>query len=175
MRITAKTDYGLTIDIKEAKRWQSGFHRAFPGIKPFWRNAIDRARTTGYAQTLAGRTFMTPESFFKTDKDRWSAESSAINFPIQGGGADMKELAISVLHRKFPELLFAFDLHDGLFFYAPIGTPMTLLREAQHTLDNLDYQAAWGYTPSIPLTWDGEFGDNWGNMSKLDRATQEYL
>lgn len=174
MRITAKVPYGMTIDVGEARKWQQGFHRSFPGIKRYWGNAIQRAKTLGYAETLAGRTFLTPESFFKKE-DQWSTESSSINFPIQGAGADMKELAIATVHRKHPELLFAFDLHDGLFFYVRKGTPVQLLRDVQHTLDNLDYVAAWGYQPSIPLTWDGEFGPDWGHMTALDKATQEYL
>jgi DNA polymerase I-like protein with 3'-5' exonuclease and polymerase domains len=174
MRITAKVPYGMTIDVAEARRWQSGFHRSFPGIKRYWGSAIHRAKTLGYAETLGGRTFLTPESFFKKE-DQWSTESSSINFPIQGAGADMKELAIATVHAKHPGFLFAFDLHDGLFYYVQRGTPMQELRDVQHTLDNLDYMAAWGYQPSIPLTWDGEFGPDWGHMSGLNKATQEYL
>jgi DNA polymerase-1 len=175
MRITAKVDYGLDITVEEAKRWQQGFKRSFPGIPRYWTRAIQNAQRLGYAETLAGRTFLTPESFFNNKKDSWSTQSSAINFPIQGSGADMKELAIATLHRKFPELLFAFDLHDGLFYYVKQGTPIELLHDVQHALDNLDYESAWGITPSIPMTWDGEFGPDWGHMTKLPKATQEFL
>ena len=175
MRITAKVQYGMDITTEEAKRWQSGFKRSFPGVPRYWTRAIQTAQRLGYAETIAGRTFLTPESFFNNKKDSWSTQSSSINFPIQGSGADMKELAIATLHRKYPELLFAFDLHDGLFFYVKQGTPVQLLHDVQHTLDNLDYESAWGMTPSIPMTWDGEFGPDWGHMTKLPKATQEYL
>jgi len=175
MRITAKVQYGMDITTEEAKRWQSGFKRSFPGVPRYWTRAIQTAQRLGYAETIAGRTFLTPESFFNNKKDSWSTQSISINFPIQGSGADMKELAIATLHRKYPELLFAFDLHDGLFFYVKQGTPVQLLRDVQHTLDNLDYESAWGMTPSIPMTWDGEFGPDWGHMTKLPKATQEFL
>lgn len=175
MRITAKVQYGLDITTDESRRWQQGFKRSFPGVPRYWTNAIQQAKRLGYAETLAGRTFLTPEAFFNSKKDSWSTQSQAINHPIQGSGADMKELAIAMLHRKFPELLFAFDLHDGLFFYVKQGTPTELLFEAQRALDNLDYDSAWGVQPSIPMTWDGEFGPNWGNMTHLHKATQEFL
>jgi DNA polymerase I-like protein with 3'-5' exonuclease and polymerase domains len=174
MRITAKVQYGLDITLEESARWQRGFKRSFPRVPLYWDAAAKGAKRLGYAETLAGRTFLTPESFFQ-GKDKWPTESSSINFPIQGSGADMKELAIATMHEKFPEALFAIDMHDGLFFYVPIGTPMEMLYEMQRELDNLDYTREWGYTPSIPLTWDGEFGDDWGNMTKLDKTTQEFL
>lgn len=174
MRITAKVDYGLDITLDEAGRWQRGFKRSFTGIPKYWGNAASKAKAKGYAETIAGRTFLTPENFF-AGKDLWSTESSSINFPIQGGGADMKELAIAVMHEKFPEALFAIDMHDGLFFYVPIGTPIAMLKEMQWTLDNLDYAGEWDYEPSIPLIWDGEFGDDWGHMNDLSKTTEEFL
>lgn len=175
MRITAKVQYGLDITVEEARRWQQGFKRSFPGVPRYWDNAIQKAKRLGYAETLAGRTFLTPEAFFNSEKDRWSTQSRAINHPIQGSGADMKELAIAMLHKKFPELLFAFDLHDGLFFYVKQGTPMELLFEAQRALDNLDYDSAWGVQPTVPMIWDGDFGPNWGHMTNIREAHQEFL
>lgn len=175
MRIMAKVDYGLDITIEDAKRWQTGFKRGFPGVPRYWSNSIERAKQLGYAETIAGRTFLTPGAFFESKKDRWSVESSAINFRIQGAGGDMKELAIATLHQEFPDFLFAFDLHDGLFYYVKQGTPVARLRQAKARLDQLDYEQAWDYVPSIPMTWDGEFGPDWGHMTSLSKATQEYI
>jgi DNA polymerase-1 len=167
MRITAKVDYGMDIDAKTAGKWQSGFHRGFPGVKRYWNSAIHQAKMFGYAATLGHRTFKIPERMFNDKERRWAVESDSINFPIQGSGADMKELAIATLHKKFPDLLFAFDLHDGLFYYVKKGTPVSRLYEAREALDNLDYEAAWGWKPPVPMTWDGEYGPDWGHMKEL--------
>lgn len=164
MMIMARVQYGIECGMTQAKMWQNSFHRSFPGIKQYWKTAMASARELGYAETIGGRRYGIPMRFFENKDIRWHADSAAINFPIQGTGADMKELAISVVAQKYPELIFAFDLHDGLFYWAPIGTPVELYMEVKHTLDNLDYFAAWGWDKCVPLDWDGEVGPSWGDM-----------
>jgi DNA polymerase-1 len=174
MMITAKVQYGIDCSIDQARQWQSSFHRSFPGIKQFWKKAILSAQQNGYAETLGGRRFTIPHNMMmSTDKDvKWRVESSAINMPIQGSGADMKELAIATVYEKYPELIFAFDLHDGLFYWAPIGTPVELYLDVQRTLDSLNYGDAWGWEQNVPLNWDGEAGPSWADMKDIQKLKE---
>lgn len=165
LRIQARVQYGLNKDSHTIKQWQETYHRAYPGVKKYWKAAIEIARTRGYAETRAGRRF------YITDwniKDRvWASESSAINFPIQGTGADMKELAIAMMTLKFPMFVFAFDLHDGIFFWLDVQYDDALILEAREMLNNLPYESAWGWVPSVPIPWDAAAGLNWGEMEEL--------
>jgi DNA polymerase-1 len=166
-RIMARVQYGLIKDLETIKRWQAAYHRKYRRVKPYWGTAIARAKETGYAETLAGRRFAIHD--WSSDA-RWGSESSAINFPIQGSGADMKELALAALSVQFPQMEFAWDLHDGLYMRIDsklLDDNMQILYDARQMLDNLPYKAAWGWTPQIPMTWDCAIGTNWGCMKEL--------
>lgn len=164
-RVIARIQYNIKVDVETVRQWQAIYHQTYPGIRRYWRKAEHRARMNGYAETLAGRRYQIHRW---GDADKWKSASSAINFPIQGSGADMKNLAISMIAKKFPELRFAFDLHDGLYYWCKVDDKMqAMLREANHCLDNLNYLGAWGWQPRIPLPWECKVGANWGEMKEV--------
>jgi DNA polymerase I-like protein with 3'-5' exonuclease and polymerase domains len=88
-------------------------------------------------------------------------------FPIQGSGADMKDLAIQEIGKYFPEHEFWFDLHDGLHYEVPVDVPESRLLECRAMLDNINYQQWWGYTPQVPLKWDASVGPRWSDLKEL--------
>lgn len=163
-RIQARVQYGMNVEYMTVVNWQNAWHRLYPGVKQYWKNAIRKAQELGYAETLGGRRFYLTHW---SGDFRWGTESSAINFPIQGTGADMKELAVAVLTRKHPEFEYAFDLHDALFGYVDIDMPNSKLLEMRETLDNLPYKEVWGVDLPIDLLWDCQVGPNWGEMVEL--------
>lgn len=164
LRTRAAVDYGLHVSYAEAERWHATYHALYPGVKQYWRRAIQLARSRGYAETVSGRRCeLSPEHFAE---DAWAAESSAINFPIQGSGADQKELALAVVSAKFPELRFAFDLHDGIYWWAPEMPPHTLqslLADLRQTLERLPYYI-WDWEPAVPYPVEIKSGETWGTM-----------
>jgi DNA polymerase-1 len=164
-RVMARVQYDLIKDQTTIERWRALYHHTYPEVKRYWQVAINKAKALGYAETLAGRRYY----LSKWDQEnRWSTESSAINFPIQGSGADMKNLAISTLHKKYPELTFMFSLHDGIFLSCEKSKAgLQCVLDAREALNNLDYKGAWGWEPRIPMTWDAAVGSNWANMREL--------
>jgi len=164
-RVMARVQYGLDKDITTIKRWRALYHSTFQEVKQYWQRAVSKARAVGYAETLAGRRYYIDKW---GQDDKWSSESSAINFPIQGTGADMKNLAITTMTTKFPELEFLYDVHDGLFAWAPKSREgIELCKEVRECLNNLDYESAWGWKPRIPLPWDLSLGVTWGAMREI--------
>lgn len=164
-RIQARVQYGMIVDFMTVVDWQRSYHNTFPGVKQYWKDAIRRATDLGYAESLGGRRFYL--SMWTGDR-KWSTESSAINHPIQGTGADMKELGVAVLTRAYPnEFEYAFDLHDALFGYVDEDMPDSKLLEMRETLNNLPYKEVWGFQPPFPLPWDCQVGPNWGEMREL--------
>lgn len=163
LRIQARVQYGMDVDFFTAKHWQEAFFHLYPGIQDYWGDAIARGQTYGHAKTLAGRHF----GLSYWDKaNKWSTESSAIMHPIQGTGADMKDLAIQEIHKHFPEFIFWFDLHDGLHYLVPEEVPLERLLECREMLDDLDYEKWWGYKNSVPFTWDCSVGPRWSELKE---------
>ena len=165
LRVQARVQYGMNVDFMKAKSWQDAFHFAFPGIKPYWKRAISEAKIQGYAVTMAGRRF---RLMYWDKENRWSTESSAINFPIQGAGADMADLAIQEIDKYFPEFELWFLLHDGIHMETLIDTPIERILECREMLNKLDYAKWWGTAPVVPLSWDASVGARWSELKELD-------
>jgi DNA polymerase-1 len=164
-RIQARVQYGMIVDFMTVVDWQRSYHATYPGVRQYWKDSIRRAQEVGYAETLGGRRFYL--SMWSGDR-KWGTESSAINTPIQGTGADMKELGVAILTRTYPdEFEYAFDLHDALFGYVDEDMPDSRLLDMRKTLDDLPYKEVWGFEPPIPLPWDCQVGPNWGEMREL--------
>ena len=166
-RFMARVQYGLDESIHTIRAWQAAYHRKYSGVRSYWGMAIRKAKEAGYAETLAGRRFYLHSW---AGDDQWGSESSAINFPIQGSGADMKELAIAFMAELHPEFEFTFDLHDGLFYTLDVSSKEIaeqLILKARTTLNNLPYESAWGWKPTIKFPWDAAYGTDWGHMEEL--------
>jgi len=137
------------------------FSRQYAGIPVYWKEVIQFAKINGYTECFGGRRY----KISKWDKkNRWLSESSAINMPIQGAGASMKEIAISELKRKIPEAIFSLDLHDATFCYIPENIEQQAEGAILDCLNNIDYEAFWGFTPSIPLPYESATGTNFGEV-----------
>jgi DNA polymerase-1 len=164
-RIQARVQYDMVKTMEDIKGWRQAWLAKHPGVNIYWSHAPQRARQNGYAETLAGRRFY----INKWDADNeWSSSSSAINFPVQGSGGDMKNLAIKHIYENYPELQFMWDLHDGLFYMVD-RTPQAikLCQQVRQDLDNLNYKEAWSYEPEVPLTWDLQVGLKWSKMKEV--------
>lgn len=164
IRTMALVEYGIHATEEEVAKWCEAYEESYPGIRRYWGEAIYLAKLSGHARTLGGRRFGLDRW---TREFTWGTESSAINFPVQGSGADMKELAIATLSEKFPEAEFSMDLHDGLFFLvddSPLASE--LAEEIKYTLDTLNYREAWEWDPRIPMPWDVGVGPSWGRIKK---------
>jgi hypothetical protein len=63
---------------------------------------------------------------------------------------------------------FAWDLHDGLYFYVPEDKAKDFAARGKQLLDNLPYGRAWGFEPPILLPWDAHMGYSWGTLKSLE-------
>lgn len=166
LRRVARVQYGITATIDEVVKWVSTYMSLFPGVQRYWISKPKEASACGYTETFAGRRY----KLTKWKDMEWGTSSSAINFPIQGTGADQKELAIAVLAHRYPEYRdhFGWDLHDGLFAGVSMNAPLSLLQGMNKTLDDIDYEACWGVKFPVPFTWEGSFGPDWGHKKGFE-------
>lgn len=167
LRIRARTDHGLKLSESEAAHIHRTYPRTYPGVPKYWDRQIQFGRQFGYAETLAGRRIKIKGSW--VGPHAWSMESTMINYPVQGTGGEQKYLAMSVVKDRLAEYnaRFAWDLHDGIYFYVPKAKSMKFAVEIREVLDHLPYEEAWDFSPPIPLPWDAKIGPSWGELSPV--------
>jgi hypothetical protein len=104
--------------------------------------------------------------------DTWARESTSINFPIQGAGADQKYLALAVLRNWLPSVegRVAWELHDGLFILVPDRHAQRAVAEGRRMLSNLPYKQAWGRDFPIQFPVDAKVGKSWGDLVEVRHA-----
>ncbi len=164
LREKALTDYDMVLTPDEAQHaWSQYRYAMYPDVPVYWDVAIDKARQLGFAETRGRRKI-------NLHIDGWRAESTAINFPIQGTGADQKAFALSACHDYMQQhgIRFAWDLHDGLYFYVPdTYYAANHVNNMRYIMDNLDYEGAWGWTPRVPFPVDASLGPRWGELKEI--------
>ena len=167
LRVTARVDYDVQLELPEAQLIHGTYRRSYPEVPNYWNRQIALTKARGYVETLAGRRVRVVGDW--TGSFGWSMGSTSINHRIQGTGADQKYLALAVLKNLLTTYgaQFAWDLHDGLYFFVPSARTKEFIVEALRRLDHLPYKEAWGYTPSIPMPWDAKWGSSWGTMKKF--------
>lgn len=167
LRKVARVQYNIPMELPEAQRIHKTYQLTYPGVPRYWQTAVQKARALGYAQTIAGRRVQLVGDW--DGEWGWSMESTAINYPVQGIGADQKYLALQVLKPIVTKLgiVFGWDLHDGLYFWVPDDKVEQARVEIQQALDHLPYDKAWGFTPPIPMPWDCKIGPSWGQLKEM--------
>ena len=164
IRVRALTQYGLNLPHMKAAQIKATYMRTYPGVVHFWKSAVMQATRVKYAETRGHRRIALK------NLNAYEQQQTAINFPIQGTGGDMKELAIAVLRTEFnDDVMYAWDLHDALFLYVrDDDRAVDTVKRIRAKLDNLPYQMAWGWTPAIPLPWDAKIGKSWGSLKAVN-------
>ena len=156
--------YGLSqrlgIPRAAAAKLIDDYFAAYPGVKAFMEQAIQKARATGYAETLLGRRRPIPEINSSHATTRAAAERTAINTPIQGTAADMIKLAMIRLDRELKKAhnpaRLLLQVHDELLLEVP--------REAVQETAVLLRQAMIEALPlpnGVPIQVDTAIGENW--------------
>lgn len=184
LRQVARVQYGLMLTPPEAQAIHATYRVTYPGVVHYWKNQIHKAQLHGWVETIAGRrvTVGHKEEWRRLavteDKsgavqegmvdNTWQAESTAINFPVQGSGADQKYLGLKVLRDYLPEVngKFAFELHDGVFLYIPDEYAEKAVSNIKRLLSNLPYTSAWGVHLPIQFPVDAKWGKSWGSLKE---------
>lgn len=168
--VTARVQHGLDVDENFVGKMKRTYLRSYREVERYWDRAIAKARKAGYAESLGGRRVLLDGNW--SGKYSWSLESTAINFPIQATGADQKYLAIAMLKPLMQKhgVLFAWELHDGLYFFVPEHNWEGIVAEMFSVLQRLPYKKAWDFDSPIPLPFDCKVGASWGDMQEWHPA-----
>jgi DNA polymerase I-like protein with 3'-5' exonuclease and polymerase domains len=143
------------------------YQQTYRGVPAYWNTQIQLTKRQGYVETYAGRRVQVRGDW--SGRNGWSMASTSINYRIQGTGADQKYLALMCLKNELRhnDCYFAWDLHDGIYIYAPIAKKDVVRFRFKAILDHLPYKKAWGFEPPIELPFDCKMGGSWGHMAEM--------
>jgi DNA polymerase-1 len=148
----------LGIPRGDAAKLIEQYFEKYQGIKKYMDEAIQKARETGYAETLLGRRRYLRDINAGNWTIRGFAERNAINAPIQGSAADMIKVAMVRIHNQIIghhlKSKMLLQVHDELLFdvYQPEAEMLKelVIAEMQNALPL-----------QVPVDVSAGFGSNW--------------
>lgn len=148
----------LNIPIEEAKGIIDRYFARFPGINGYVDGTIEKARKTGYVESIFGRRRYMPDIVSRNRQVSMAAERAAINMPIQGSAADIVKRAMLELDRRIPESRLngrmLLQVHDELLFECPEGEVEAMEKLAVEVMSSVA-------TLRVPLVVDVGHGRSW--------------
>ena len=148
----------IGVSVAEAKAYMEAYFATFPGVRRYMEAVVEKARETGFVETILHRRRDLPELKSSNFNMRSFGERVALNMPIQGTAADVMKLAmVAVWKRLKAEKLQArlvLQVHDELIVECPeaeAGQVTKLLEEEMEQVVSL----------SVPLTAEAHWGRNW--------------
>ena len=170
LRRVAAVQHDVALTLEEANDIIAAYRTTYKRVPTYWKNQIIFAKNNGYVETIAGRRVQLGDYKKWGDQD-YSHGSTAINFPIQGAGADQKYLALLITRDYLPRIggRFLMELHDGMFFRVPKAKAERAARDIRTLLSNLPYRKAWGLQYDLPVKFpvDVKLGPHWGALKEL--------
>jgi DNA polymerase-1 len=148
----------LSISRGEAQKYVDLYFERYPGVKRYMDETRQKARDTGYVETIFGRRLYLPEILSRNQGLRQSAERQAINAPMQGTAADIiKRAMIDVdtwLRTSGAPARLIMQVHDELVLEVADEAVETLVQQLRQHM-------AHAAELSVPLKVDVGIGRNW--------------
>ena len=148
----------LAIPRSEAKDLINGYLRTYPGVDRYMTDAIERAKTDGFVETVKGRRRYLPDLTSRNAVVRGYAERNAINAPIQGSAADIIKIAMIDIAKEISARALRsrmiLQVHDELVFNV---VPDELDQLRTLVLEKMEH----AYRSRVPLDVAAGVGHNW--------------
>ena len=148
----------LGIKRGKAQTYIDRYFKRYPGVLAYMQQTREKAKSTGYVETLLGRRLYLPDINARNAMRRQYAERTAINAPMQGTAADIiKKAMIQVDHYLQTEQLnsrMIMQVHDELVFEIA-NDELVQLKPMIETLMRT------ALTLDVPLLVDIGTGKNW--------------
>ena len=156
------SDFGLgeqlRISRKIAKQYIQEYLQEYAGIKNFMDDMKEKAKETGYVETLFNRRRYIPELKSNNYMVRQFGERAAMNTPIQGTAADIMKIAMINVYKKLIEekldAKIVLQVHDEMMIEAP-------LVEADKVKEIVKSEMESAIKLNVPLIAEVSEAENW--------------
>ena len=148
----------LDIPVEEASEILKAFFNAFPGVKDYMKDSIEKARKKGYTETLLGRRRKIPELLSSNFNLRQAGERQAMNAPIQGLAADIFKIALVSVHKELKKKSYdsslVLQVHDEVILDVVPDELDSVKKIVKKNMEN-------AYEISVDLKVDIAVGKSW--------------
>lgn len=128
------SDFGLAeqlgIPRKKAKQYIEQYLEQYSGIKTFMNEVVEKAKETGYVETLFKRRRYIQELKSANYMVRQFGQRAAMNTPIQGTAADIMKIAMKNVLKKLKEnnlnAKIVLQVHDEMMIETPLDEVNTV-------------------------------------------------
>ena len=156
------SDFGLGeqlgISRKIAKQYIEEYLQEYAGIKNFMDDMKEKAKETGYVETLFNRRRYIPELKSNNYMVRQFGERAAMNTPIQGTAADIMKIAMINVYKKLIEenldAKIVLQVHDEMMIEAPLA-------EADKVKEIVKSEMESAIKLNVPLIAEVSEAENW--------------
>ena len=156
------SDFGLGeqlgISRKIAKQYIEEYLQEYAGIKNFMDDMKEKAKKTGYVETLFKRRRYIPELKSNNYMVRQFGERAAMNTPIQGTAADIMKIAMINVYKKLIEenleAKIVLQVHDEMMIEAPLA-------EAEKVKEIVKTEMESAIKLNVPLIAEVSEAENW--------------
>ena len=156
------SDFGLGeqlgISRKIAKKYIEEYLQEYAGIKNFMDEMKEKAKETGYVETLFNRRRYIPELKSNNYMVRQFGERAAMNTPIQGTAADIMKIAMINVYKKLIEeklnAKIVLQVHDEMMIETP-------LEEADRVKEIVKNEMESAIELRVPLIAEVSEAENW--------------
>jgi len=148
----------IGISQAEAKRFIEDYFARYSSVQKFRNEVIERAKSTGYAETILGRRRKITNLVSKNFNKRSQAERLTINTIIQGSAADLIKVAMINIQRKINDdklpIKMILQIHDELVFELPA-------KDAKKHAEWITDEMINAIKLDVPLKVDVSIGSTW--------------
>ena len=148
----------LNVSRTEAAEYVKLYFQRYPGVKHYMEDTREKAKETGFVETLFGRRLYLPNINHRNAMLRQHAERTAINAPMQGTAADIIKIAMIAvsdwLRYEQTQTKMIMQVHDELVFEVAEDELENVNKTIVERMVNATELA-------VPLIVDTDIGINW--------------
>ena len=151
----------LGVSVKQSREYMERYFSRYPRVRSYMAESAERAKKTGYAETVSGRRRPIAELRSKNRVKIKNGERAAMNTPIQGSAADVINAAMIAIHRKMAGMKSSMILqvHDELIFEAAAEEADALAGIVKEEMENTPFEL------KTAMKVETKRGPNWADMS----------
>jgi len=142
----------------DAQKFIDDYFARYSSIRAFLDDCVERAKQTGYAETILHRRRRIPNLNSKNANKRSQAGRLAVNTVIQGSAADLIKVAMTSIQKKIETenlpVKMLLQVHDELVFELPTA-------EADEHAEWIRNHMAGAIKLDVPMKVDITIGPNW--------------
>ncbi len=141
------------------------FYKSYPRVKVYFEEIKAEARNRGFIESILGRRKSAMALNSPNYQIRKAFEREVINFPLQGGAADIMKLAMIqcnnlVQKRYSSKVKMVLQVHDELIFEVQ-DDDEKLIKEF---MNEIKYTMVNAVKLNVPVLVDSTIGGNWGEL-----------